>query len=252
MTSFIDMYGGRRTNGQDRNPNDLYPTPPFVTYALTKLEEYRLPKKLWEPAMGQGYMARELQRCGYDVTTSDIEVYPDLLTKIDGVQDFLAATKQEGFEGVVTNPPYAKNLAEKFVHKALSMYDYCAVLCRTNFVEGKGRYERLFIPKPPSRIYSFSGRFSCNEKVFETEKVLTGMVNYSWFVWDYKNRRTQPGETQFKWVYTDDFYYKWTAERNENCSRRIENRSEPSGDLQGHPTQPICSDLDHLRCSKGP
>jgi hypothetical protein len=213
MAGFHRMYGGHDGEYAGRNPNDMYPTPPFVTYALTTVED--LPRRLWEPACGRGWMSRELIRVGHSVASSDAFRYDDPLVSDIGIADFLdASAPRAAADGVVTNPPYARNLAEAFIRTAIRDYDYSAFLLRLTFAESQRRLD-LFTEYPPARVYAFSQRFSCREEKFEANP-LGGMVAFAWWVWDYRNARKDPKHilpprvtTEMHWIDTRDVYGRW-------------------------------------------
>jgi len=87
---------------------DFYPTPPWATHALIKHEKFL--GSIWEPACGNGAMAKVLEETGCPIISSDL--YDRGYGK-SGV-DFLQAVDK--VDNVVTNPPYC---AEPFVQMAL-------------------------------------------------------------------------------------------------------------------------------------
>lgn len=70
--------GGNSARG--RRQSDLYPTPPDVTVALLRF--LNLPKEttIWEPAAGDGDMAKAMRDCGMIVDETDIRSGQDFLT----------------------------------------------------------------------------------------------------------------------------------------------------------------------------
>ena len=190
-----DVYAGR-------NQNDAYPTPPFVTYALHYHE--RLPKRIWEPACGRGWMSSELIRLGYNVKSSDLYEYENPL--VPHIYNHIDYTKDVPFtvDGIVTNPPYAKDLAQKFIERTIKLYPYGAFLCRLTFAESSKRLQ-LFTKYPPSRVLVFSQRFSCDESRFETDP-LSGMVAYAWWIWDDREKNEHG---KISWINTKEMYEKW-------------------------------------------
>ena len=206
--SFTKMVGGnKRKDGLGRNENDYYPTPPCATYALIEAESLHLDKHLsvpgsfvLEPAAGRGWMAGEIAR-HYPVMAHDVEEYSDPVFPLGAVVDYLKCVDL-GAKAIITNPPYAKDMAQKFVEKALTEAPYVAALCRLTWAESKKRYE-MFKKHPPSRILFFSTRFSCDESRFDGVKVEGGMVAYAWWVWD-KNRPS----TTVDWI-APGIYERW-------------------------------------------
>lgn len=205
--SFAKAAGGVRDPERDRSENDHYPTPPFVVHALVC--NHSIPTRVWEPAAGRGWMAWELQRSGYAVHKSDLFEYPDpVVPDIRSGVDFTQKTEPHAaYDAVVTNPPYARDLAQKFVERAYEDHDVVAMLCRLQFAEGKRRYPMFTDGCVPSNVYIFSGRFSCEEKRFLLKP--SGMIAYAWWVWDKRLGETYPGETRVSWLDTDAEHESW-------------------------------------------
>jgi len=210
---FEKMHVGNRVKeGRDRNPNDHYPTPPIATYALHLHE--RLPQRIWEPAAGRGWMARELARLGYDVHATDLHQYEEQLFDVWPWIDFIDPSIRLDVDAIVTNPPYGQDMAEKFIHSAHKLgYLYTAFLCRLTFAESTRRYRNLFRDTPPTRVLAFTARFNCDESLFDEGKQLGGMVPYAWWIWD---RRDTEGRwtttTQLKWIDTLEANRLWLTE----------------------------------------
>lgn len=67
----LDKFIGSKINGGNtaykRSDKDFYPTPPEVTKAL--IDFLSLPKGtvIWEPACGEGNMAKEFEKNGFHV-----------------------------------------------------------------------------------------------------------------------------------------------------------------------------------------
>lgn len=115
------------TNGGERRPQDFYPTPAEPTVALLpKLRGW--PRRVWEPACGDGGIAKPLERGGFEVVGTDL---------VDrgygrGEVDFLATTERMA-EAIVTNPPFG-DLAHPFVEHAFDLgVPYIAMLFNINF-----------------------------------------------------------------------------------------------------------------------
>lgn len=97
-----------------RIPNDFYPTPPEATRALLSVETFD--GDIWEPACGNGQIAKILADHGHAVIATDLHAYGVGTSGID----FLDATQPRA-QHIVTNPPYGSGLADKFVLQALSL-----------------------------------------------------------------------------------------------------------------------------------
>lgn len=97
-----------------RIPNEFYPTPPEAVRALLSVEQFD--GQVWEPACGDGRIARVMAANGHDVVSTDLHDYG---YGIAGV-DFLRERRARG-RHIVTNPPYGWGLADRFVRHALSL-----------------------------------------------------------------------------------------------------------------------------------
>ena len=182
---------------QRKEPNDsldYFPTPPWSTRALcewiaSSVGANHMRKELtaWEPACGEGHMARPLAEYFAEVHASDVHPYG-----YGEVSDFLFCGPREA-DWIITNPPF--RLAEQFIVTGLSRArSGVAMLVRTAFLESVGRYEGLFKPYPPAAVLQFSERVPMHKgKLTETGSTATA---YCWIVWRKNNR----SETVFGWI----------------------------------------------------
>lgn len=170
----------------DLDGPDFYPTPEWATRVLVDSERFE--GRIWEPACGDGTMARVLACTGLPVEASDL--YDRGFGK-SGV-DFLALSHT--VENIITNPPY--NSAEGFVEAGLrqSTKKLCLLL-RLAFLEGANRQRNIFQNMPPARVWVFSERIT----FYPAGAVVkgSGTTAYAWFVWDVESR---PRETSLKWL----------------------------------------------------
>ena len=155
-----DIYVGVKKNDEDRNENDLYATPPMVSYILQKY--VAVPRNIVEPCAGRGNIAIELKRCGHNVIAYDLNKYENSCFQITTDQDVLKLPRQEGFDGLVTNPPYFKDLPRKIAEKSISEYDFTALFVRLTFLGGMKRH-KIFTENPPSDILIMSDRVKFKE-----------------------------------------------------------------------------------------
>jgi hypothetical protein len=125
----MEMHGILKaaTNGGPRRAHDFYPTPPEPTLALLpKLKGF--PKKVWEPACGDGGIAKVLEQNGYDVVGTDLV---DRGYGRGGI-DYLTTTEKLA-NAVITNPPFG-DLAHPFVEHTLDLgVEFIAMLFNINF-----------------------------------------------------------------------------------------------------------------------
>jgi hypothetical protein len=166
------------------NGADFFPTPKWATYALLDNEKFE--GDIWEPACGNGAMARVLG-IENNVLATDL----DYRGYGQGGVDFLKNTNN--VDNIVTNPPY--NLAEEFVHQGIKRSRYkLALLLRMAFVESASRHRTLFSKHPPSRLWAFTERITFYPGGVKTAG--SGTTAYAWFVWD----KAHDGATELCWL----------------------------------------------------
>jgi hypothetical protein len=189
MDSTYNLNGGFKPTLKrlaDVDGPDFYPTPAWATYAL--IDNERFEGRIWEPACGDGTMARVLLHSSCPVDASDL--YDRGYGEI-GV-DFLKETRT--VENIITNPPY--NSAEGFVEAGLRQATQkLCLLLRLAFLEGANRQRTIFAKSPPARVWVFSERIT----FYPAGAVVkgNGTTAYAWFIWDKKNGNCG---TELKWV----------------------------------------------------
>jgi hypothetical protein len=161
---------------------DDFPTPPWATRALCKhvLRGY-VPfgeQGAWEPACNRGHMALPLKEYFRSVYSSDIFDYG-----WKGQQetcDFLFPSITVECDWIITNPPF--RLAEQFILKARTIARRgVAVLVRSAFLEGIGRYNSLFKESAPAIIAQFVERVVMVKG--RLDPVGSTATSYCWLVW---------------------------------------------------------------------
>ena len=182
---------------QRREPPDAldhFPTPPWATRALFR---YVLPAvgrgrigTVWEPACGEGVMAAVIAEfAGAPVIASDIFDYGFGLTPLDFLHDPPAGHPA----WIITNPPF--KLACEFTLRALDLVtEGVAMLVRTQWVEGVGRYEKLFQHRQPALYAPFVERVPMIKGCWDPDA--STATSYAWFVWD----RGEPSATRVFWI----------------------------------------------------
>ena len=169
----------------DLDGPDFFPTPAWAVRALMENENFE--GDIWEPACGDGSMARVLESKGNKVVASDL--YDRGYGEIG--HNFLTTDRYA--DNIITNPPY--NAAEGFLKVGLAQArNKCALLLRLAFLEGGNRYRTIFSKHPPSRVWIFSERITFYPA--GAIKKGTGTTAYAWFVWD-KGAMSQKSE--LKW-----------------------------------------------------
>jgi len=212
--NLTDIYVGVKKNDPNRKQNDFYPTPPLATYILCKY--VKPPTYLVEPCAGRGNISVELERNGHRVASYDLNEYDNSLTEIETGIDAMELKTSDPFTGVVSNPPYHKDLPRKLAEKWTSEYDYTAMFLRLTFLEGKKR-NKLFTNNPPSDIIYLSDRIRFDSGLIEpVEKKdqLGGMIAYMWIIW---NKKAEHKYTRCHWAMLEDEYDEW-RNQYDKCS----------------------------------
>lgn len=132
---------------------------------------------VWEPAAGEGYLARGLTGARSLIQT-DIHSYGPHL---DGIGDFLQSEPYDGVDLIISNPPF--NLAAEFVLRCLELRPSLgfAMLMRMNWLEGQDRYRTIFHENRPDLHLVFSERLPVNAGRPKADDATA--TAYSWFCW---------------------------------------------------------------------
>ncbi len=187
MDSTYNLNGGFKPTLKrfaDLEGPDFFPTPDWATHALIDNEAFE--GSIWEPACGDGAMARVLATTGCPVVATDLF---DRRYGEAGV-DFLQTSRN--VDNIVTNPPY--NAAEGFVRAGIAQSRHkLALLLRLAFLEGANRQRTIFAMVPPARVWVFSERITFYPAGAIRQG--SGTTAYAWFVWDKDSSAT----TELKW-----------------------------------------------------
>lgn len=187
MDSTYNLNGGFKPTLKrfaDLEGPDFFPTPEWATHALIDNEAFE--GSIWEPACGDGSMARVLKTTGCSVVSSDLY---DRGYGEPGI-DFLESSRDA--DNIVTNPPY--NAAEGFVRAGLAQSRHkLALLLRLAFLEGANRQRTIFANLPPARVWVFSERITFYPAGAVRQG--SGTTAYAWFVWD----KDATKSTELKW-----------------------------------------------------
>lgn len=175
----------------ERKPADLYPTPVDGTESLVPvLKAMKKPngdpiKRIWEPACGDGRLARVLEWHGFEVIASDIREYPGFGV---GGLDFLNDDPAEKWgwdigeiDAIVTNPPFS--LAEDFIRKALSITPNVAMLLKQTYWNAGGRSRGLWFDHMPDLELKLTWRLA----FLESERGKSPLMDCMWAVWNGDN-----------------------------------------------------------------
>ena len=173
---------------------DDFPTQPWATRALCEWINANAMRTIeldaWEPAANRGHMVKPLVEYFHSVYASDIQDYGEIACE---TLDFLWTNDRQA-SWIITNPPF--RLAQQFVSTGLQRArSGVAVIVRTSFLEGVGRYRDLFSVAPPTDILQFTERVPMVKgRLTATGSTATA---YCWLVW----RKDIPQQfTRFHWI----------------------------------------------------
>ena len=158
---------------------DDFPTPPWATRALCEALDgigFAPRGVVREPAANRGHMVRPLAEAFDRVEASDIFDYGAGYP----VRDYLFGPDPDPVDWTITNPPF--RLAEQFIARArATSREGCAFILRSAFLEGVGRYERLFADAPPSYVFQFTERVVMHKGKLSAKG--STATAYCWLVW---------------------------------------------------------------------
>ncbi len=181
-----------------RAPYEFYPTPPEATRALLSAETFQ--GSVWEPACGQGHVAKVLEAAGHPVVATDLA--PCWGYGITG-RDFLAEREPLATH-IVTNPPYGRGLGDAFCLHAIRLTartgGKVAMLLPVQSLCHPIRHP-FWIAHPPAVIYALD---DCQCWPSGEERLATRSLKaqrYCWIVWDHARK----GPTRFAWLSTRPF-----------------------------------------------
>ena len=179
---------------------DDFPTPPWATRALCEFLRDG-PACAWpeeescrEPTANRGHMVRPLREYFASVEASDVYDYGAGFP----VRDYLFGPPPETVDWTIFNPPY--RLAEEFIVRALATSRLgVAALVRSAFIEGVGRYSRLFSETPPDYVLQFTERVVMHRgKLSPKGSTATA---YAWLVWiTGPCPPERPAPTRLRWI----------------------------------------------------
>lgn len=187
---------------------DDFPTPPWATRALCEAlraqGHFLRDTEVREPAANRGHMVRPLREAFGLVDAADVHDYGAGFP----VRNYLFGPAPDPVDWTITNPPF--RLAEQFIARALETSRVgVAVIVRSAFLEGVGRWSSLFSVTPPTLILQFAervvmhrGRLSANGST---------ATAYCWLVWE----QGQIGSGRMP-------RFDWIAP----CRRRLERKSD--------------------------
>ena len=180
-----------------RAPNEFYPTPASAVRALLSVEQFD--GSVWEPACGDGAISKVLINAGHEVVSTDLIEHGYGISETD----FLKQTKPRA-KHIITNPPYGRGLADRFVGRALNLTQETggkvAMLLNINSLCHPSRYGK-FINEPPATIYALDDCtcWPCGDPALATRSIV--QQRYCWMVW----KPWHTGKPSFWWLSTKQF-----------------------------------------------
>jgi hypothetical protein len=178
---------------EPKDSSDDFPTPPWATRGLLEHvlnnHDAFFQKSCLEPACGAGHMAGPLAEYFGSVIGSDVHDYGygKVCDFLSGQIEFLS------FDWVITNPPF--RLGEEFVLRALSVArEGVAIFARTAFIEGVGRYQKIFSRLPPTKIAQFVERVPIVKG--RLDQKATTATSYAWIAWE----KASMDPTRLLWI----------------------------------------------------
>lgn len=180
-----------------RLPNEFYPTPPEATRALLSVEQFD--GDIWEPACGDGRIAKVLTDHGHAVVSTDLHAYGHGEPGVDFLRERVSRAKH-----IVTNPPYGFGLADRFVRRALSLTretgGKVAVLLNMASLCHPRRTDE-WRATPPARIYAIDDIVCWPEDRYGPAPTYFRKHRYCWAVWTQEHH----GPPAFWWLSGAEF-----------------------------------------------
>lgn len=203
------LYNAYDKNHKERDKLDYYATPTAeVINILKELDIDFSNQTILEPCVGGGHMANGID--SYIITKyqtpEEIESVQCIGTDIKdrgytndnwkleyGLDFFADDYPYDEADWIIMNPPYA--VIEPFVIRALDIAkEGIIMLARLQFLEGSGRYSKIFVDNPPTDVYVYVDRIQCWKDGLKPEG--SSAQAYAWFVWD-KNKNNKNPEVHW-------------------------------------------------------
>lgn len=205
------LLNGYKKNNKEREELDYYATPTAeVTNILETLGYDFSGQTILEPCVGGGHMVAGIQKYldAHQQTAAALKgtdfkdrEFRSNRWELQYDLDFLADDYPiDKADVIVMNPPYAT--IEPFLIRALEIaQDKLIVLCRTQVLEGAGRYDKIFKDNPPTDVYQYIDRIQCWKG--GTKPTGSSAQAYCWLVWDKKAPAAAP---KLHWIHRSKEY----------------------------------------------
>ena len=202
------LYSAYDKNNKERQKDDYYATPPWEVKNILNI--LNLPIKnsdtILEPCIGGGHMFSAIidylneknqipKLIGTDIKNRGymmpINYNNSIILKQGNDCDYMLDDYPfDVADYIIMNPPF--KLIEPFCIRSFEIAKK-GVLCfaRLQFLEGKARYEKIFIEHPPTDIYIYVDRVMC----YKDGNFSIGGSSaqaYAWFYWDMQKTVSEP------------------------------------------------------------
>ena len=199
--SYTDQTAHAFRMGAQLHPNraafEFYPTPPEATRALLSVEAFD--GDVWEPACGQGHIAKVMEAYGHRVVATDLVDHGYGLAGQDFLQNNVPLAKH-----IITNPPYGRGLADAFCKHALNLTRQTggsvAMLVAVQSLCHPTR-TKFFHDNPPAVIYALDECTCWPNGIPVSRNRAIAKQRYCWIVW----KANHQGPTHFQWLATRAF-----------------------------------------------
>lgn len=219
--------------------DNFYPTPPEATRALLSVEDFDGP--IWEPACGEGHIARVLETAGLPVIATDLNDRGYGVADVD----FLMQRVMRG-KHIVTNPPYGSGLADAFIERSLAFTretsGKVAMLLNLNSLCHHSR-TAWWRAHPPARLYAIDSVVCWSDPDRAPPRHFAAN-RYVWAVWTPDHR----GPSAFWWLSAAEFRrFNQPVSNTRSSSSQTNNPIQPSL-LSPSPSKPLSfAWLKHMR-----
>ena len=162
---------------------DLYESPDVATLGLLSAEPALRGRFVFEPCCGRNAISRVLRAAGISVYASDIVDYGT--AGQDGQADFFAITTlpDRRISAIVSNPPYGRKLAARFVRHALTLVPDVYALLPLTFLELADREDILRTGSGFRRVLVFSDRLPRMHRDGWTGNRAKATQAFAWMCW---------------------------------------------------------------------
>lgn len=205
------LLNGYKKNNKEREELDYYATPTAEVKNILDALGYDFTEQtILEPCVGGGHMVAGIQKYLDENNQTPAQCYGTdfkdrsfrstkwaLQYDVDTLADDYPISEADV---VIMNPPYAT--IEPFLIRALEIaQDKLIVLCRTQVLEGAGRYDKIFKDNPPTDVYQYVDRIQCWKGGIKPTG--SSAQAYCWLVWDKQAPAAAP---KLHWIHRSKEY----------------------------------------------